>query len=415
MARQIGKLSALVVGRAKDKGLYGDGGGLYLQVTTTGSKSWLFRYMLKGRAREMGLGAAHAISLADARSRAAECRKLLASGIDPLGAKRTHEAKARLDAARSITFEQCASKYIESHKAGWRNAKHAQQWTNTLNTYAHPILGKLSVADIDVALVMKVLEPIWQSKVETASRLRGRIESILDWATSREYRQGDNPARWKGKLENLLPRPSKIQKTKHYAALPHEDVNGFLKALSNQEGLAAKALELVIFTATRSGEALQAKWDEFDLKKKIWVIPAERMKAGQEHRVPLSDSALAVLKPLHENRNSDFVFPGMKKDKPLSNMAMLVLLRRMGRDDITVHGFRSSFRMWAAEQTSFPREIAELCLAHTIGTSVERAYQRSDLFEKRRQLMSMWAKYCAQEKVEGRTLVSLVKRRKGAI
>ena len=383
----------------KRKGYYADGNNLYLQVTDGGAKTWIFRFMLNGKPREMGLGGVNSVTLAEARNKAADCRKLIASGIDPLTAKKVDTQKKKLDDARSMSFEQCATAYIDAHRAGWKNAKHAQQWTNTLKTYAFPILGDLPVQDIDVALVLKVIEPIWQTKNETADRVRSRIENIIDFATSREYRTGDNPARWRGRLQNLLPAPSKIQKAKHHPALPYTDISDFMAELTNKDGLGALALELTILTATRTSETLNAKWSEFDLQKAIWVIPADRIKAGREHRIPLSDPALKILKNLNESKINDFVFPS-KKDKPLSNMAMMMLLRRMGRDDFVVHGFRSTFRDWAAEQTNYAREVAEAALSHAVGDKVEAAYRRGDLFDKRRQLMNEWARYCYMQKGE---------------
>jgi integrase len=410
MARVIGKLTALSVGRAKKKGLYADGGGLYLQIGPSGNKAWLFRFMLHGKAHAMGLGALHAVTLAEARVKAADGRKLLAAGLDPLDTKRAEQTSARLAAAKGTTFEACAKTYIEAHKASWRQERHAKQWDQALAKHAYPIMGKLPVQAIDTALVMKVLEPIWQKKTETAKRLRGRIECILDWAKVREYRQGENPARWRGHLENLLARPSKLIKVEHFAALPYAKVNGFLQAVDKQPGLAAQALKLVIFTACRSNEVLSAAWDDIDFENKVWAIPADRMKSGKEHRVPLTAPALAILKDLKHNRDhleqsgeepSPYVFPSPKGKTFLSNIAMLALLKRMNRRDITVHGFRSSFRDWAAEQTNFPREVAEAALAHAIQSRVEAAYRRSDLFDKRRLLMDKWARYCQQEQTEG--------------
>ena len=408
MARILGKLSALTVNKAKGKGLNPDGGGLYLQIGATGGKSWLFRFMRHGKAHAMGLGALHAVTLAEARVKAGDCRKLLAAGLDPLDAKKSEQLQARLAAAKGTTFEACAKAYIEAHKAGWRQERHAKQWDQALAKHAYPVMGKLPVDLIDTALVMKVLEPIWQKKTETAKRLRGRIECILDWAKVREYRQGENPARWRGHLENLLARPSKLIKVEHFAALPYAKVNGFLQSVDNQAGLAAKSLKLVIFTACRSNEVLGAAWDEIDFENKVWAIPAERMKTGKEHRVPLTAPALAILKDLKreaatepDKEPSPYVFPSPKGSGFLSNISMLALLKRMERRDITVHGFRSSFRDWAAEQTNFPREVAEAALAHAIQSRVEAAYRRSDLFEKRRLLMEKWARYCQQVQVEG--------------
>jgi integrase len=387
-------MSGLAVTRATEKGLYHDGGGLYLQVTASGAKSWIYRYMLDGRAREMGLGPLHVIPLSEARTRAAECRRLRLDGIDPIEARKGQRDRARLEAATAMTFDACATAYIEAHQAGWQNAKHRDQWRNTLSTYAGPVFGALPVQAVDVGLVMKVLEPIWHMKPETASRLRGRIEVILDWATVRGYRKGENPARWRGHLDKLLPARGKIRKVEHHAALPYRDIPSFMIALREQEGIACQALGLLILTAARTGEVIGARWDEFDLDERIWTVPADRMKAGKEHRVPLSDAAIAVIERLKERRIGDFIFPGGRVGKPLSNMAMLKLLDRMGWGDLTAHGFRSTFRDWAAEQTNFPREVAEMALAHTIGDKVEAAYRRGDLFEKRRQLMEAWANFC---------------------
>jgi integrase len=395
MAQPSNRLSAVEVRGFAQKGMYHDGGGLYLQVSAGGAKSWVYRFMLDGRAREMGLGPVHAIPLAEARKRAAECRRMRLDGIDPIEARSAQRVRKRLAAATAMTFEQCAEAYIAAHKAGWKNPKHAAQWPSTLATYVYPVFGILPVQAVDVGLVMKALEPIWLSKPETASRLRGRIESILDWATTRGYRQGENPARWRGHLENLLPKKSKLRRVQHHPALPYNDAADFLAELRVQEGVAARALEFLILTAARTGEVIGARWDEIDLEAKIWVVPAARMKAGREHRVPLSAAAATVLEQMKEIRESDFVFPGGKKGKPLSNMAMLAVLKRMGRGDLTAHGFRSSFRDWAAERTNFPHEVAEMALAHTVGDKVEVAYRRGDLFQKRRQVMEAWARFCA--------------------
>ena len=393
------RLSAVEVRSIARKGMYHDGGGLYLQVSASGAKSWILRFMLAGRARAMGLGPLQAIPLAEARKRAAECRRMRVDGIDPIAARGAQRAQRRLEAATAMTFKQCAGAYIEAHKAGWKNPKHAAQWPSTLATYVYPVFGGLPVQAVDVGLVMKVLEPIWVEKSETASRLRGRIESILDWATTRGYRQGENPARWRGHLENLLPKKSKVRRVKHHPALPYDEIAGFVAELRAQEGVAASALEFLILTAARTGEVIGARWDEVDLAEKIWVVPAERMKAGREHRVPLSAAAATVLKRINEIHEGDNVFPGGKRGMPLSNMAMLALLRRMGRGDLTAHGFRSSFRDWAAERTNFPHEVAEMALAHTVGDKVEAAYRRGDLFQKRRQIMEAWARFCEAPRV----------------
>jgi integrase len=410
VARSIGRLTALQLDRLRDKpGMHADGGGLYLQVKNGGA-SWILRYQLHGRTRYMGLGPLALFGLKDARAKALDAKRLRYEGMDPLEAKRQARIRARLDAAKAMTFQQAAEKYIATHKAGWQNAKHADQWTNTLATYAGPVIGTFPVQVIDTALVLKVLEAIWTTKSETASRVRGRIEAILDWAKVRGYRTGENPARWKGHLDHLLPARAKVRQVEHHAALPYGEIAAFVAALRRQEGTAARALEFAILTAARTGEVLGARWSEIDLGAKIWTIPAERMKARREHRVPLSRQTLAILeemKSLHSsNGNSEtlgFVFPGAKRGgAPLSNMAFLMLLRRMERDNLTAHGFRSTFRDWAAERTSFPAEVAEMALAHAVGDKVEAAYRRGDLFEKRRRLMEAWAAFCAASKQEAR-------------
>lgn len=394
MARLIEKLSPLGVSKAMKPGYYGDGAGLWLQVSSSGGKSWIFRFTLSGKQREMGLGPAHTVTLPEARKRAKECRSLLLEGKDPLEASKATKLAEALERAKMMTFDQCGAAYIAAHRGGWKNAKHASQWENTLATYASPIIGKTPVALVDTALIVKVLQPIWNTKTETATRLRGRIESILDWATTSEFRQGDNPARWRGHLENLLADPSRSKRTVHHAALPWQEVGTFMADLRQQDGIAAKALEFAILTACRSGEVRFAVWAEIDLDAALWVIPAARMKAEREHRVPLSAAALALLASMP--RLGDRVFPGVKSGKPLSDMSLTAVLRRMGRGDITAHGFRSSFRDWCAESVanSFPREVCEHALAHSLPDKVEAAYRRGDLIEKRTMLMNAWADYC---------------------
>lgn len=403
MARLIDKLTPLAVSKATKPGYYGDGGGLWLQVSKSGSKSWVFRFTLSKKQREMGLGAVHTVSLHAARAKAKECRLILLEGKDPLEASKASKLAEALERAKMMTFDQCAKAYIAAHRSGWKNAKHASQWESTLETYAGPIIGKMPVALVDTALVVKVLSQqgkdklsLWESRTETASRLRGRIESILDWATVSKYRQGDNPARWRGHLDNLLADPSRSKRTVHHPALPWQETGAFMAALRNQDGIAAKAVELAVLTACRSGEVRLATWAEFDLDAALWVIPAERMKAKREHRVPLSTAALALLRSMP--RASDLVFPGTKPGKPLSDMSLTAVLRRMKRDDITVHGFRSSFRDWCAESVanSFPREVCEHALAHSLPDKVEAAYRRGDLIEKRTLLMQAWADYCGK-------------------
>ena len=388
------RLSARKVTTTHKRGRYADGGGLYLQVSKSGTKSWLFRFMLIGKAHQMGLGSLNTINLAEARDAALSCRKLLHEGIDPIQARKGERAGKELEAASAKTFKECAEAYIRSHSAGWRNAKHATQWANTLETYAYPVFGTFPVQVIDTGLVMQVLDPIWRTKTETASRLRGRIEAVLDWATARNYREGENPARWKGHLNTLLPAKSKTTNIKHHAALPYEEIGAFMAELSQRERISARGLEFQILTACRTGEVMGATWSEMDLNKAVWTIPAERMKSGKEYRVPLSADALDVLARLKEASVSEFVFPGTKAGRPLSNMAFLQLLKRMGRGDLTAHGFRSTFRDWAAEQTASPREVAEMALAHSIGDKVEAAYRRGDLFEKRTKLMETWSAFC---------------------
>ncbi len=406
MAREIGRLNALTVARVKKPGMYADGGGLYLQMTASGAKSWVYRFMLNGRARWMGLGPLHTVTLSDARLKATDTRRLRLAGIDPIEARKADQAKTRLEAAKAITFRDAAEAYINAHKAGWRNAKHANQWRATLKTYAYPVFGSFPVRAVDVALVMRVLEPIWATKTETASRVRGRIESVLDWATARGYRLGDNPARWRGHLENLLPRRAKVQRVRHHPALPYGEIGAFVRDLRKQEGIAARALEFLILTACRTGEAIGARGPEFDLRHAVWTVPAERVKAGREHRVPLSAPALAIARDLSRAADDPdgFVFPGGRKGRPLSNMAMTALLRRMGREDITVHGFRSTFRDWAAERTNYPREVAEMALGHAVSDKVEAAYRRGDLFEKRRRLMDEWTKFCRTATAAGKVV-----------
>jgi integrase len=389
--------------------MYADGGGLYLQVTAGGS-SWIYRYMLAGRAREMGLGPLALYGLADARALAQDARRLRHQGIDPIDHRRDVRAQTQLDAAKAMTFRQCADAYIAAHRAGWRNSKHAAQWEATLATYAGPIIGALPVQAIDTALVLKVLEPIWTAKPETAGRVRGRIESILDWAKVRGYRAGENPARWRGHLDKLLPARAKVRKVEHHAALLYAELPAFLVALREQEGIAARALEFTILTAARTGETITATWNEINWTDKVWIVRAERMKAGKEHRVPLCDRALAILremKPADDAAGEQFLFPGSKAGRPLSNMAFLMLLRRMGRGDLTAHGFRSTFRDWVAERTNFPAEVAEMALAHAVESKVEAAYRRGDMFEKRRRLMDAWAAFCTAAPTERGEVVAM--------
>jgi integrase len=377
--------------------MYPDGAGLYQQVTQAGVASWTLRYMLSGVPRYMGLGPCSEVSLADAREKARKARDELREGIDPIEARKARKAARRLADAAAVTFKTCAEQFIESNKSGWRNPKHAEQWTSTLATYAYPIIGNLPVQSIDNGLMIKVLKPIWDTKTETASRVRGRIEQILDYATVHHWRQGDNPARWKGNLDKVFKPRAKVQKVEHHAALAYAEVGAFMERLRSEEGIAAKALEFTILTAGRTNEIIGARWDEFDLGARLWTVPGKRMKAEKPHRVALSEAAIAILEKMKECREGDYVFPGGKAGRPLSNMAMAMLMKRMDRSE-TVHGFRSTFRDWCAEQTNFPREVAEMALAHTVSDQVEAAYRRGDLFAKRRQLAEAWSRHCAAVK-----------------
>ncbi len=397
------KLTALQVRNAKAVGRYGDGGGLYLAITpaqgSTATKnpeavnrSWLFIFTAPdGRRREMGLGSADFVSLADARDAADAARKLLTGGVDPIEARKQARADAAKNSQRLLTFKEAAQAYIKANRSAWKNEKHASQWEATLETYAYPKIGAFGVGAVDTAAVLSVLEPIWQTIPETASRLRGRIEAVLTWATVRGYRVGENPARWRGHLSETLPERSKVAPVKHHAALPVDEVPAFMAALRKQDGMAALALEFAILTAARTGEVLGARWAEIDEKEKVWTVPPERMKSGREHRVPLSTQALAVLARVRQlSDGKGLIFPNANKRKQLSNMAMLATLKRMKRGDLTSHGFRSSFRDFAGDHTTIAREVAEAALAHIIGDKAEQAYRRSDALEKRRALMQLW-------------------------
>jgi integrase len=399
MARTINRLSHRKVETLKEPGMHSDGGGLYLQVTQgsdgTPRKSWLFRFAVSGRERQMGLGPLADVPLAEARDLALAAREMCRAGKDPITEREVSRAKASLVAAKSMSFDECATAYIAAHRAGWRNVKHASQWTNTVATYCSPIFGKLPVQLVDVGLVMKAIEPIWSTKPETAGRVRGRIERILDWAKVRGYRDGENPARWRGHLDHLLPARGKVRRVKHHAALPYSELPAFVAALRGRDAVAARALEFAILTAARTSEVLGATWSEIDLDARLWTIPVERMKAGREHRVPLGNRAVEIIRNMMTTKQNDYIFYGDRR-ATLSNMSLLMLLRRMGRNDITTHGFRSSFRDWTAEQTNCPSAAAEIALAHSVGNAVEAAYRRKDMLYKRRLLMARWENYCAK-------------------
>jgi len=342
----------------------------------------------------MGLGSLAHVSLVEARALAASARKLAASGVDPVGHRINQRVFAALEAASAITFRDAAEIYYNAHEPSWRNDKHRQGWRNSLRTHVYPVIGNIPVGEVNVPLVTKVLKAIWYSKTETARRVRARIEVVLDWAKAQGYRTGDNPARWRGNLQTTFPAHQKISKVEHHAALPYREMPSFMTALRKRSGVAALALEFTILTAARTGETLGARWEEIDLVKGVWTVPAERMKAGREHRVPLSPRAIEILRELDDKlANGKFVFPGNSGAGQLSSMALLMLLRRM-KKDVTTHGFRSTMRDWAAEQTNFAREVAEVALAHAVGSAVERAYRRSDLLDKRRALMNAWCDYC---------------------
>lgn len=374
-------------------GLIGDGGGLYLQVGKTGGLSWLYRFQLNGSRRAMGLGKHPEVSLAQARERAANARKQVADGIDPIEAKEHAQLAAKAAQNKALTFQQCAAEYIDAHRSSWKSIKHAQQWENTLSTYAYPFIGEKPVSAVTTDDVLTILKPIWASKNETASRVRNRIELIIAAAKARKRFEGENPAQWKGHLDKLLAKRKQVAQVEHHAALPYSQLPTFWRSLVAAEGMAAQALQFTILTACRTSEVLNAQWSEVDLASALWTIPASRMKARREHKVPLSNAAVAVLECVVRVQDNPFVFPGMKEGRPLSNLAMLMLLRRMDLGHLTVHGFRSSFRDWAAEETAFPNMVAEMALAHTVGSAVEAAYRRGDLLEKRRAMMQAWADY----------------------
>lgn len=429
MAHTLNRLTPRGVETAKTPGLYADGGGLYLRVGRGGAKSWCLRYMLEGKAREMGLGGLSKIGLADARKKASAQRLLLVERVDPLARRKAERVATKIKAARSMMFDDCAAAYMKAHEPSWRNAKHRQQWANTLATYVTPIFGTVPVGDVDVAMVMKVIEPLWATKPETAGRVRGRIKSVLDWAKARGFREGENPARWRGHLSNLLPARSKVHKVKHHPALPYTQIGTFMEDLRSRPGMAARALELLILCAVRTGDIIgndrddkpPLRWPHIDLKERLWTVPST--KTDTEHRVPLPHAAVRLLSDMKALELGDIVFPGMKDGQPLSNMAMLNLIGRMNGDrarsgqtryldprqdnaDVTPHGFRSTFRDWAAERTNFPTEVVDMALAHAIDDKVEAAYRRGDLFDKRRRLMDAWAEFCAKPAQAG-TVVTL--------
>jgi integrase len=399
MAKPIHKLSPLQVQRAQP-GKHGDGGGLWLYVYASGSKAWVYRYGPHGK-REHGLGSLNTISLAAAREKARACREMLLNGVDPIAARKASRAEAKVADAKALSFSDCADRYHAAHAAGWKSAKHAIQWRASLRTHVDPVVGNLPIRDLDTTLVLKVIEPLWRTNLVTGQRVRQRMEAVWDWARVRGYCSGDNPARWSGHLDHLLAKPDRVRKVKHFPALPFAEVGGFMADLRVREGIAERALEFTILTAARSREVLHATWDEMDLTAGTWTIPATKMKGGREHRVPLAADVITLLKTLPRAAGNEHVFVGVRRGQGLGAASLFEVLRAMGRNNITTHGFRSSFRDWAAERTNYPREVCEAALAHVVGDQTEAAYRRSDLFERRRRLMDDWSRFCSQPAVSG--------------
>lgn len=404
MPKKVKELGALDVKRMEEPGLHPVGGvaGLALQITPALQKSWVLRAVIAGKRRKMGLGGYPEVTLAQAKEYARVAREKIRSGIDPIDERKAARRSLAASRAKDVTFKKCAEDYIAAHSSSWRNDKHAAQWESTLATYAYPVIGELWVRDVAIEHVITILEPIWQTKTETASRLRGRIESVLDAAATKGLRTAINPARWKGVLSTLLPSPNKTTKRRHFPAMPIKDMPAFFEALRQQDGYAARALEFLILTNVRSYNVRHATWGEIDLETKTWMIPGEdtegskqRMKAGVAHRVPLSPAALAVLKRVGRTDGTELIFPSPRKLKELSDMAMSKLMKDMGANGVP-HGFRSTFRDWAAENTNFSREVTERAMAHAVGDKTEAAYLRSDVFQKRVKLMAAWASFCTR-------------------
>jgi integrase len=391
--RQRDRLTDRKIQTLKVAGFYSDGGNLYLDFKDPPSKNWVVRYSRNGRTRDLGIGNYPAVSLAEARLKRNAALTKLRKGVDPVDERRAANLAAKIEAPKAMTFKQCAERYIAAHEHGWKNSVHIYQWRQTLETYVYSVFGDAPVAAIDTALVMQAIEPHWLTKTETMVRTRGRIERILDWARARGYRAGENAARWRGHLDSLLPKRSKVAPVQNHPALPYAELPGFFAELTTNTGIGSLALQFAILTAARTGEVIGARWDEINPVDKVWEIPAGRMKMGKAHRVPLSEPVLAILATLKRLPSSDFVFAAHAR-RPVSNMIMLMQLRRMGCADLTVHGFRSTFSDWVAEKTGFPTEVREMSLAHKISNAVEAAYRRGDLFEKRRELMRQWAAYC---------------------
>lgn len=398
MAKKVKQLSEIKLKTLKIPGAYADGDGLYFQVTKTGSRSWFYRYQHQGKQRKQGLGSYPTVTLAMARDKTLACRQLLVSGVDPIQDRRQKKLDAELKANRQKTFRYCAEQYIDSKKGEWSNAKHVYQWTQSLDHYAYPIIGDTPVQEIGIVQILDVLQPIWNTKTETATRVRQRIEAILDWAKVRQFRAGENPALWRGTLDKLLPKPSKIRIVRHQPAMPYDLLPEYFAGLQEQNSVAALALQFIILTATRSGEARMATWDE--IVGDTWIIPAERMKSRRAFRIPLLPAARDVLAKVEEKAGKGtHVFPG--REIGISDTSVRNVLHDM-YPEYTVHGFRSTFRDWCAEKTNFPRELAESALGHVLQDKTEAAYQRGDLFEKRRELMGAWATYCLSNQQKGK-------------
>jgi integrase len=396
--RQLHRLSALGITKEVTPGHYSDGGGLYMQIADSGARSWVFRFKLNGRVREMGLGPVSRVSLGDARKLAAGYREMVREQIDPILARREQQRRQLLDisADANVTFREAAEAYIRAREPEWRNRKHVKQWGNTLKTYAYPVIGEVRVRDIDTAMVVRILQPIWTKKAETARRVRGRIKAILDAETVMGHRTGGNPARYIDHLQLVLPRSKKRSQVKHHPALPWEELPAFIRELEHRPRRAARVLHLLILTATRTNEVRFARPEEFDLDNRIWTIPGDRMKSGRPLRVPLCERAVEIVRSALPKAKGGYLFPGYKEGHPLSNMAMLILLRRMSRHEITVHGFRSTFRDWVAECTEYPDSLAEEALAHIIISQTVAAYRRRDQLERRRLMMEEWGRYCSK-------------------
>jgi len=401
MPKKAAELGALQVSRLTKPGTHAVGGvaGLKLKVNDAGARSWVLRATVAGKIRDMGLGGYPDVTLAQARERARGARDQIFGGVDPIRARKEARSAVAAASARARTFDQCVQAYLKAKSSEWKNAKHRAQWSSTLDLYASPVLGKMLVTDIDLSHALTVLEPVWTTKTETASRLRGRIETVLDWATVRKYRTGENPARWRGHLDQLLARPRKIKKVKHHPAVQIDQAGAFMADLRRIEGMSARALEFAVLTAARSGEVRGARWGELNLAERLWIVPAERMKAKREHRVPLSKQAVSLLQGLERIDGTDLVFPGRKHDTMLSDMSLTATMRRMGYKDrqervCVPHGCRSTFRDWAAERTSYPGDMAEIALAHKIDSETEAAYRRGDMLAKRGRMMQAWADFC---------------------